>query len=169
MESSPSVDKLLPALLLARKAIAPAQKGGRNEYDKYSYAKLEDWHRAVMPALLDNGLVLSISSEDIRNLEPRKTKADKNEYVVEVVCKARLWHISGQWIEVGGVGQGQDRADKAAYKALTGCAKYLYAQMFALPTTDDPEGDETVGGASGASTAPPKASKPDTANLEDLI
>ena len=154
---------------MARQAIAPAQKGGRNEYDKYSYAKLEDWHRAVMPALLENGLVLSISSEEIRNLEPRTTKKGSTEHVVEVVCKARLYHTSGQWLEIGGVGQGQDRADKAVYKALTGCAKYLYAQMFALPTTDDPESDETVGGVSGASAAPPRASKPDTSTLEDLI
>ena len=169
MQQSDQLEQLLPALLAARQTITPAHKGGRNDYDKYSYATLEDWHNAVMPALLENKLVLSISTVAIRNLEPRTTKKGGTEYSVEVECKARLWHTSGQWIEVGGVGHGQDRADKGIYKALTGCAKYLYAQLFALPTTDDPEGDEKVGETAGPASAPPKASDPNTTEVEDLI
>jgi hypothetical protein len=166
MNQSQSVDKLMPALLAARKAIAPAKKGGRNDFDKYAYATHEDWHAAVMPHLLGNGLLLSLSTVEVDNLPDRTTKKGGTEYTVQVLCAARLWHESGQWIEVHGPGQGQDRADKGIYKALTGAAKYIYAQLFALPTTDDPEGDTSVG-----ETGPPKASQPDKPNSElgDLI
>ena len=156
MNQSDSVDKLVPALLAARKAITPAKKGGRNDYDKYAYATHEDWHAAVMPHLLENGLLLSLSTVAVENLPDRTTKKGGTEYVVQVVCAARLWHSSGQWIEVQGPGQGQDRGDKGIYKAITGAAKYIYAQLFALPTTDDPEADTAVGQTEG-----PKASQPD--------
>ena len=170
LASSESVDKLLPALLAARKEITPVGKGGYNKFDKYAYAKLEDWHSAVMPALLANDLLLTVSTTGVLNLDSRITKNGGTEYLVEVECSARLWHVSGQWIEVHGVGHGQDRADKGVYKALTGCAKYLYAQLFALPTTDDPEGDHTVGQSEGRSEGP-KASAPDksTEQIEDLL
>lgn len=141
MITSDETDKLLPALIEARKAIKPAAKGGENKFHRYTYAKEEDWHQAVMPALLDNDLVLAFSVTDILNLEPRKTKQGGTEYVVEVHGAARLSHASGQFLEVTGVGQGQEGSDKAAYQAMTGMKKYLYALMFALPTTDDPEND----------------------------
>jgi hypothetical protein len=153
----------MPALLKARKQLKPAKKGGTNTFDKYNYATLEDWHAAVMPALLDNGLILSLSTVSVENLEPRPTKKGGTEYAAQVVCEARLWHTSGQWLQVTGAGHGQDRADKGLYKAMTGAAKYIYAQMFALPTTDDPEADNTVG-----QTAAPRASTPDS-NVEELI
>jgi hypothetical protein len=160
------VDKLIPALLKARKAIKPAKKGSRNEFDKYNYATQEDWHNAVMPSLLENGLVLSLSTIAVENLESRPTKKGGTEYVVQVRCAARLWHVSGQWIEVQGAGHGQDRADKGIYQAMTGAAKYLYAQLFALPTVEDPEKFHKTGDEGGASA--PKASTPDQ-SVEDLL
>ncbi len=143
MITSETTDKILPAFLAARKAIKPASKGGTNQFHRYDYAKEEDWHAAVMPALLDNDLLLSFSVTEVKNLETRKTKKGDTEYVVQVTGVARLMHISGQWLQITGVGQGQDPGDKAAYKAMTGLKKYLYALLFALPTTDDPEKDTT--------------------------
>ncbi len=143
MDTSETTDKILPALLAARKSIKPAGKGGTNQFHRYDYAKEEDWHTAVMPSLLANDLLLSFSVSNVINLDNRLTKKKDTEYAVQVDGVARLMHISGQWIEIAGVGQGQDAADKAAYKAMTGLKKYLYALMFALPTTDDPEKDHT--------------------------
>ena len=144
------LDQIIPALVKARKAIKPATKGGTNTYDRYNYATLEDWHRAVMPALLANGLTLALSVEEVTNLEDRTTKKGGTEHVVQVKGGACLLHESGQCISIMGAGQGQDRADKGIYKAITGMNKYLFACMFALPTTDDPEADETVGETAAA-------------------
>jgi hypothetical protein len=40
------------------------------------------------------------------------------------------------------IGEGQDRGDKATYKAMTGATKYALLKLFLIPTGDDPEKDE---------------------------
>ncbi len=139
--TSETIDKLMPELLAARRDIKPAEKGGKNAYDDYTYAKEADWHSAVMPSLLEHDLFLAFSVAETINLEPRTTKNGGIEYAVQVNGSARITHGSGQWFQVDGVGQGQERSDKGAYQAMTGLKKYLYALLFALPTTDDPEKD----------------------------
>ena len=160
IRTSDSLDKLLPALHAARQEIRPTGKSGENTYDHYKYANEADWHQAVMPALLKNSLVLVFSSEESLNLPDRKTKAGGTEYAVQLKVMARLYHTSGQWIEIDGYGQGQDRADKAGYKAATGAKKYAYSMLFSLPTSDDPERDETVGRSRGAPPQPRPAKTP---------
>lgn len=139
MNRSESLTNLMPSLLAARAAIKPAGKSGKNTFDKYDYATELDWHEAVMPALLANGLAMSFSINSVVNLPDRTTKAGGTEHIVEVTGTVTLMHTSGEWIEVGIVGHGQDRSDKGVYKAMTGAKKYGYACLFSLPTTDDPE------------------------------
>ena len=139
MQTSETIDKLIPALVAARRTMLPAGKSGLNKFDKYSYATEEDWCAATMPGLLDNGLALVFSVTEVADATERKTKSGGVEYSRVVSGTARLFHTSGQWIEVSVCGEGQDRGDKAIYKALTGMKKYGYALVFALPTSDDPE------------------------------
>jgi len=143
MNKSDTTSTIIPALIKARGAIKPAAKSGKNTFDRYDYATELDWHDAVMPALLTNGLTLSFSICETLNLADRTTKNGGTEHAVEVHGTATLMHESGEWIEVGVSGQGQDRADKAVYKAMTGAKKYGYACLFALPTSDDPERPQT--------------------------
>lgn len=145
MQTSEQTEKLMQALINARSKIRPAGKSGENKYDKYDYATELDWHAAVVPALLAERIILTMSCDHVEPMPDRTTKNGGIEHCVQVRGSARVTHESGQWLEVNGVGQGQDRADKAAYKATTGLKKYLYALLFALPTTDDPERDESVG------------------------
>lgn len=142
MLTSEKTDELIPAFISARKEINPAKKSGYNKFHKYKFANEEDWHDAVMTHILSYNLVLSFSVTETINMEPRKTKNGGTEYVVEVHGTARLMHISGQWLEVSGTGQGQDGSDKSCYQAMTGMKKYLYALLFALPTTEQAEHDE---------------------------
>lgn len=143
MRFSEQIDKLAPAWHLARKAMSAAAKSGRNEFQRYSYPKEEDWFEAVKDALNDHGFVLTMGLCETTNLENRTTQRGGTEYCVQVKVIARLLHSSGQWAEIDSIGQGQDNADKAVYKAITGAKKYAYALLFALPSSDDPEHDET--------------------------
>lgn len=143
MKTSDAIDKIMPAYIAARKTIHPAGKSGNNKFDRYEYAKEIDWHEAVIPELLKYDLVVLFSCEGSRREEPRTTDRGKTEFVTIVTGKARLFHSSGQWLEVDGKGEGVDRADKGIYKAQTGLKKYLYSLLFALPTTDDPEADNS--------------------------
>lgn len=133
MRTSEQVDALMPALFQARLSMKPAFKGRKNDHFRYKYADEEAWHDAVQPQLHAQGLLLTFSV----------SRYDRSGSLSSVHGTARVTHApSGQWLEVDGVGEGEDKADKGAYKAQTGLKKYLYALAFALPTTDDAEDPE---------------------------
>jgi hypothetical protein len=161
MNKSESITKLAPALAKLQAAIKPAQKSGDNKFDKYRYSKLEDFLDQCQGPLATHGFSLIMSNPIVASLPDRSTKSGGSEHAVQVQVTATLVHESGEWIEVTGHGEGQDRADKAIYKALTGAKKYIIAGLLKIPTTDDPESDETVGQA-----PPPPTKKVDSKGIE---
>lgn len=156
MNASPALDLLAPALVAAQSEMRAIGKGGYNKYDGYAYATLEDYVRAVSPVLAKHGLSVITSVDDLHFVERTTSKGNK-ENGAAVKMSVILLHTSGQYMTAACVGEGQDRADKATYKAITGARKYALASIFGLATTDDPEGDESVG---RSDTAQPKASTP---------
>jgi hypothetical protein len=157
MLTSEKIDLLLPALLKARSFMNPAAKDRENQHFKYNYATEQSWHDAVQPALLDHDLLLTFSV----------TSSERVGNLTTVRGTARVTHSSGQWLEVGGVGEGSDNADKGAYKAMTGFKKYCYALCFALPTTDDVEDDSND--KARAKTVTFKSSKDEKVKTQDLV
>lgn len=143
--STESLGKLFTALHAAKGQMRPVAKSGFNSFHRYKYANALDWWDAVTPALQANGLILITSTHNVETEPERKSRKGNAEFNVKVFGNARLCHTSGEWIQTCCVGDGQDDADKATYKAITGMKKYVYACMFDLPTTDDPEADESVG------------------------
>lgn len=137
------------AIVKTQAGIRAAQKSGDNKFDKYQYSKLEDFFAAAKPVMASNGLALIVSVKSYESLPDRTTKNGGHEYAVRVMLEGVLIHESGETLTVTGCGEGQDRADKALYKAITGGKKYLLASLFSIPTTDDPEADETVGLSKG--------------------
>lgn len=145
MNKSDSITKLAPALVKAQADIKAAQKSGDNKFDRYTYSKLEDFLDSAKPALAKHGLAIVISNPIVSALADRSTQKGGTEHVCQVQVVITILHESGEWIEVVGHGEGQDRADKSIYKAITGAKKYAIAGLLAIPTTDDPEADESVG------------------------
>ena len=153
--------KARQALLEAQKDMGAVAKSGENKYDKYSYANLADYNAVIKPALEAHGLVMYESVVSIKPVEGGRTTSKGNsENAIFVELDVTLAHSSGGVIIVKAAGEGQDRGDKALYKAITGARKYARACLFNLVTTDDPEGDETVGGEvkDTKATGQPKAS-----------
>lgn len=154
MNSSPEIDKLMEALVKARKKIGAVTKSGRNEHDRYNYAKLEDYVKATDESLLESGLSVITSTHELREGGNRTTKGGAVMNAVYVCLSLRLCHVSGQWIEVEQWGEGEDRSDKATYKAVTGARKYGIANLLGLFTTDDAENDVHEKSAIDRSAAP---------------
>jgi hypothetical protein len=151
MQTSEQIDKLAPALVASHKAMRGVGKSGDNTFDRYKYAKLEDYYRVAKAAMYDNGLVMMESCDAIQPVEGRVSDKGKAQHACYVSLTLRIIHDSGQWIEVSARGEGQDRADKATYKAITGARKYAVAMAMNLVTTDDPESDIWVGRDKGDS------------------
>lgn len=154
--------KLYSAISKAQAACTSAGKSGTNDYDKYDYATLHDYCEVVRPAMASNGLALTINVANVERLPDRKTSNNKDEHVVMVTLTGRLLHESGEFEDYIGYGEGQDRADKAIYKAITGGKKYLISNIFNVPTTDDPERDDAKGRDDG--NARPQNNLPASAN-----
>lgn len=143
--SSKDTDQVFAALVAAQDEMRGIEKTGRNDHQKYDYAKLEDYVRAARPILAKHGLAISKSVIGVTPLYVKAIKTDKGEKTdtrVVVRLAIRVVHKSGQWIESYSVGEGGDMADKATYKAITGARKYGIAAALNLATTDDPEADE---------------------------
>lgn len=152
------------ALIEVQAEIGYAGKSGDNKFDKYTYAKLEDFMRVGKPLLAKKRLALAMEVNEVIPLPDRQTKNGGLERAILVRGVATLIHESGQQRRFPFFGEGQDRADKAIYKAMTGAKKYAWAGVLAIPTSDDPEADEKVGlagkGAKTDSQGVPKTKIP---------
>lgn len=154
-------DKLAAALVAAQAEMPMVGKSGNNTFDKYTYAKLEDYVKVVRPIFAKHGLSMLTSVDTAESLPIRKTASGKDEHVTRIKMTLTILHASGQSVAVTAWGEGQDRGDKGIYKAITGARKYALASALGLATSDDPEADDT-GKESPAPqrTVAPKPDKP---------
>lgn len=149
--------EILTALKAARDSMVLVGKSGRNKFDNYDYATLADYIHATDAAMSQNELLLVVSEVETKSLPPRKTAKGGDMFVCRVVLEGTLYHTSGQSLgPFRAVGDGEDRSDKAPYKATTGARKYLIAQVFNLYTTDDPEREESQSSNGKKAPAPKK-------------
>lgn len=141
MQTSESTKSLSVALAKAQVELKDVGKSGHNKYDNYRYATLEDYVASLRPVMSKHGLSIFSSVEEIVSLDDRTTQKGGIEHAVRVRLVTRITHESGEWIEGSVWGEGQDRADKAIFKSVTGARKYGLALAMGLATTDDPESD----------------------------
>lgn len=113
------------------------EKTGRNQHFRYDYASDKDVLLAVQPAMAEEGLALIPVGA-----EATWTEIGKGGNRCYLKRTWRLMHAeSGESVEVVGWGVGEDRNDKAVYKAETGALKYALTGLFLTPRGDDPERD----------------------------
>lgn len=131
IQRSESISKLAAAKQSAMKSISNIEKDG--QHTQFKYATHEAIVRAVRKHLLANDLTLAVSSEVV------SSEQVKSGHLIVLRVTARLSHVSGEWEQTTATGEGVDRGDKAAYKALTGGLKYWLRANLLLPIGDDPE------------------------------
>lgn len=144
MTQSPEVGELVAAIAAVTGAVGYVQKTGRNTHHRYTYASDEDLARAIGPELAAHGLALM----------PHRIDTTRDGDRVRLVVTWRIAHKSGQWMTIETVGEGCDKQDKAAFKAMTGARKYMLRLVFCIATGDDAEVDTPT------PSAPAKPSKP---------
>lgn len=146
-------------LARARRALGAVGKGGRNQFDKYDYRSIDDLYNAVGPLFAAEGLVVGHELRDAKVEEFDTQKGGKNRlYTVRVA----YWFTGADGSETKPdlvLGEGADRGDKAANKAMTAAYKVWLTQKFCIPTKDtsidseqdspDLVGDAPARGANG--------------------
>lgn len=122
-----------------RKALAAKgvlKKGGKNDFDHYSYFS-EAQYKELFTELFSNaGLELKFNELEYETFAGTDKQA--NGRMPKLLFT--LTDIdTGFFEETTITGEGIDKGDKAGYKAYTGALKYYLANTFMVATGDDPE------------------------------
>jgi hypothetical protein len=136
---------LAAALVAAQAEAGRVAKSATNEFDRYTYATLDDFLDVAQEVLAKHKLAVMLRNTIVEALDDRTTSGGKVEHAVRVRVALELMHETGESLAFVCAGEGQDRGDKAIYKAITSARKYAMAGLLNLATTDDPEADQTVG------------------------
>jgi hypothetical protein len=141
---------LIEKLAAVMAAVERVPKNGWNDFHKYHYATEADLSDAVRSNLARYGVMLIPSVEKV---EWSKVPTKNGEERLATLT-VRFTATDGKdKLEFTIIGEGQDRGDKATYKAMTGATKYALLKLFLIPTGDDPEKDENEKGAPRATPA----------------
>jgi hypothetical protein len=130
-------------------------KNGYNSFHKYQYVTESDLIESVRKFMAEAGLVV------FNNVE----KYEIDGELATVTIKFTLACTdTGETVESIMIGQGQDKGDKAFYKAYAGATKYFLMKTFLIPTGDDPEKDTDTSPnvQKGVNSASKNQTKPNT-------
>ena len=124
--------------------IGHVRKTGYNAFHQYDYVEEQVLVDAVRGRLSSEGIIVI----------PSVVEHEQSGTLATVLVEFKFIDgHTGESLSARIVGQGDDKGDKAFYKAYTGAVKYLLMKTFLIPTGDDPEADQT-----------PAALKPDTSH-----
>ena len=130
--------------------VSYVQKDAKNDFHKYSYASAEAVLRKVNEALTTRKIAISSNAELLH--------FEEGNAIVRLTLKF-VDGDNGEILVVQGLGQGQDKGDKAVMKANTAALKYAYANAFTMSWGDDPEADAATDRSTTKKTSKPRAKK----------
>lgn len=114
------------------------KKGGKNDFDHYTYFSEAQYKELFTDLFSKHGLELKFSEITYETFEG--TGKNANGRLVKV--EFELIDIETGFSESTVItGEGMDKGDKAGYKAYTGALKYYLADTFMVATGDDAEKD----------------------------
>lgn len=135
------IKNITAKLVNVMEEVSHVQKNGTNEYYNYTYIKAADVLEKVNKALCKNK-ICSLAKAQLISLENVTNAKGNQEHLATVQMNIRLVDTeSGEYVDLSGLGNGQDSGDKALSKATTASQKYLYISTFNMATVDDPEAD----------------------------
>ena len=136
-----SIKKITAKMVKVMEEVSHIQKNGTNDFHKYQYATAADVLEKVNEALCKNK-ICSVAKASLISLEHVTNAKGNQEHLATVQMNIRLIDSeSGEYVDIAGLGNGQDSGDKAVMKAETASIKYAYMMAFNISTGDDPEAD----------------------------
>lgn len=148
------IKKITGKLVNVMEDVSHVQKNGKNDFHKYMYATAADVLEKVNDALCKNK-ICSIANANLISFEHVINAKGNQEHLATVQMNIRLIDSeSGEYIDISGLGNGQDSGDKAIMKAETASIKYAYMMAFNICTGDDPEADTNTDRFVAVTSAP---------------
>lgn len=137
-------------------------KNGFNDFHKYKYATAADVLEAVNASLVKHKVASIATPSILSSFDVTNAKGNVEHQVTVGINITLIDSESGEFIDLYGIGTGQDAGDKAVMKAETAAIKYAYLLSMAISTGDDPEADTTTD-ADNSRQAPVQAKVRNTA------
>ena len=136
MPTAKSIFELLP---MVAKTVGAVGKGQNNNFDHYKFRGIDDVLAACHPALVEHGV--SVLPEIVDHVVTEKTAQSGNP-MSHVLSRIRHTFTAPDGSSVSCVtfGEGMDRGDKAANKAMAAAYKYALTLTLCLPVSL-PDGD----------------------------
>jgi hypothetical protein len=126
-------------------------KNGYNNFHKYQYVTESDLIESVRVFMSEEGLIV------FNNVKSYEINGEVATVTIEFTLACTE---TGETITSVMVGQGQDKGDKAFYKAYAGATKYFLMKTFLIPTGDDPEADHSTDERNASKGNTPKEQTP---------
>jgi hypothetical protein len=142
MEKSESIKNLTQAIITVMASCKGIEKNltvgeGRSSYKGVAD---KDVKSIIGELMVKNGLaIIPTGIEETTQIESWKEAGQygekhKQSVFTKVTTSYILSHVSGEWIEIKGIGHGVDSQDKSAGKATTYALKYALLYLFMVPT-----------------------------------
>jgi hypothetical protein len=157
------------AMLAIYKSVGYVQKT-KSENLSYKFASETGFIQEIRPAMVENGVTVSVSKMDNLTQESYTTKSGAVMMRSTIHGVVTFSHVSGSSISVESYGEGSDSGDKSVNKAMTDLYKYALRQTFMIETGDDPDKDasEPVAGQKAPEKKPTgKLVIPDKPTISD--
>lgn len=135
-EANRSATNLAQKLAKVMGLVSRVPKNGHNSFHNYDYATEGDVADTVRDALAEVGVAIIPTLMGEVAWREVDTQGGKKERIATVRLKYTITD-GATCYESEFVGEGQDRGDKAIYKAYTGAHKYFLLRMFNISTGDD--------------------------------
>ena len=126
------------ALLAVYGAVGYVRKE-KSQNLNYTFASETAFIREIRPAMIENGITVSVSKMDNLTQESYTTAKGSVMMRSTVHGVVTFSHVSGTSVSVEAYGEGSDSGDKSLNKAMTDMYKYAMRQTFMIETGDDPD------------------------------
>ena len=128
------MSKLVQKLVRVTKNVGKVKKSGFNRHQNYHYSTESDLIEVVRENLLEEGILLTTSVEEVTTTETLAIVKMKHKLIDSE---------SGDSLEMYSQGFGNLTVgkDKAVFAAQTGAFKYMLSKNFMIASEDDPEND----------------------------
>ena len=155
--------RLMPVIMSDIGAIS---KGQTNKFDHYNFRGIDDVYEALHPILSKHGVVALPSVLGIERDEFATAKGATMQRVVVTVAYA-FTAADGSCVTATVVGEGADRGDKAANKAMSSAFKTVMFQTFCIPTNEKSDSEFDSSDPAATTDALPPISVPRTPENSD--
>jgi len=157
MNTSDSIDKIIPALIKSQQELGAVTKDKKNPFFKSNYADINAFLSTVKPIINANGLLL---------MQP-STAAENGEVAIETT----LFHVSGQWISSEIRMKPAKSGPQEVGSCITYARRYALQSLLSLEAVDDDGNLAQRGRMTGTITTAlkPATSTESTTSFDDLI